>query len=173
MKKLILFFSFILNSFLFSQETPKVDTLDCVCSVSNNLLKGITSFTVLVPNRSSASEVFIKELEKVGVVKQFSLSDPKGVDFEGMGTGARLLFHSNPQPILGENKSSVIRTSLLLSVSVEILKTKHRGDSYIWATNLFSTVNEQEKAVKRAAWQFISDYKEAQPEEKPLFFVYH
>ena len=163
---------------VFSQEavqTPSknpVDILDCACSALNNPLKGISAFTVLLSEKSPEIELFIQELEKIGKVKRISAADPKGIDFEGMGTGARLMLLLTPLSVLGGAKSEITRTSLYLDMSVEVLKTKNQIESYIWATNLFSTKNNKSESVKKAAQQFATYYTEANPSTKPMFYVY-
>lgn len=151
-----------------------VDILDCACSSFNNPLKGLNNFTVLATNTPTESELLIEELEKIGRVKKFSFKDAKGINFEGMGTGARLMLILTPLSVIGETKSEIIRISLTLSTSVEVLKTKNHIDSYIWATNIFSTNDSKNEAIKNAVKQFATYYKEANPNQtQPIFYVYY
>lgn len=159
------------ESSLISPETM-VDFLDCPCSPSNNPLKGIDSFTVLISDQSSDTKLFVKELEKIGRVKKFSLTDPKGINFEGMGTGARLLFLSTPLVDQDASKCSIKRVTLCLSMNVEILNTKNRIESYVWATNQFSAEDKINEAVKSEIRQFAAYYKTANPDSTPIFYVY-
>jgi hypothetical protein len=178
MKNSLFLFALAFSLRVFSQEAvltpPKnpIDILDCACSTSNNPLKGISAFTVLLSEKSPEIELFIEELEKVGKVKRISTADPKGIDFEGMGTGARLTLLLTPLSVLGEANSEITRIALYLSMSVEVLKTKNQIESYIWATNLFSTKNSKGESVKKAAQQFATYYAEANPTSKPMFYVY-
>lgn len=150
-----------------------VDILDCPCSMNDNPLKGINSFTVFIEENSKETDLFLLEINKLGTVKKFVLKDSKGINFEGMGTGARLLLVTSELKIIGEKKSSLSRTSLLLSSSVEVLKSKNRlNDSYIWASNAFSTNEKRVEAIKQISSQFISDYQKSNPHIKPTFFVY-
>jgi hypothetical protein len=146
--------------------------LDCACSTLNNPLKGISGFTVLLSEKSPEIELFIQELEKVGTVKRIPTTDPKGIDFEGMGTGARLTLLLTPLSVLGEAKSEITRISLYLDMSVEVLKTKNQIESYVWASNIFSMKNTKSESVKKAAQQFTTYYTEANPTSKPMFYVY-
>lgn len=152
-------------------ESDALDLLDCACSVYNNPLKAIERFTLIIPHQSPESEIIVQGLEKLGSVKKFSLSDPKGIHFEPMATGARLLFTVTPLEITAMPSSSITRLSLSLSMSVEILKTKQRVDAYVWTTNIFSLKNHQDAASKLIQ-QFINSYKEANPSTAPLFYVY-
>lgn len=167
---------FVLSAFSEELSTPQLkqraDTLDCVCSSSNNPLKKVNNFTVLLPEKSPEAELFVQELEKIGQVKRFSLSDATGINFEGMGTGARLTFLLTPLMVTGEAKSEISRITICLEMSVEVLKTTNRIDSYIWATNLFSTKEKRSESVRRAAQQFTAYYQEANPTSKPVFYVY-
>lgn len=177
--KFILLSAFLCTVQLFSREPLQqlttdstIDVLDCACSTFNNPLKGFESFTVLVNDKSPESELFVQELSKEGHAKKFSLSDPKGIDFEGMGTGVRLMFFLTPLSVIGNASSTITRVSLCLSTSVEVLKTKSRVDSYIWETHLFSTESHISEAVKKAAKQFIAYYKNGNPNSTPVFYIY-
>ncbi len=178
MKNSLFLFALTFSLYAFPQEsvpTPQknpVDILDCPCSTLNNPLKGISSFTVLLSEKSPEMEILVQELEKVGKVKRISTTDPKGIDFEGMGTGARLSLLLTPLSVLGEPKSEITRISLYLDMSVKVLKTKNQIESYIWATNMFSTKNNKSESVKKAAQQFTEYYTEANPTSKPMFYVY-
>lgn len=154
-----------------SSETM-VDLLDSPCTAYNNPLKGIVGFTVLISEKPSDTELFIEELEKIGRVKKFSFSDPKGIDFEGMGTGARLLFLSIPLANSDESKCPIKRVTLCLSMNVEILNTKNRVESYVWATNQFVAEDKISEAIKNEIRQFAAYYKTANPDTTPIFYVY-
>ncbi len=150
-----------------------VDYLDCPCSIFNNPLKGFKNFTVLLTGESEETSFFVHELKKIGKIKEFSLSDPKGINFEGMGTGARLLFSVTDLNVLGEEDSKVMRISLRLSSSVDVLWTKNSlSDSYIWDTNIFATNEQVKEAISQVSKQLSAYLQEANPSEKPLFYVY-
>jgi hypothetical protein len=178
MKILFFLFALAFSLCVFSQEhismlqKKPVDILDCACSSLNNPLKGISAFTVLISEKSPEIELFIQELEKIGKVKRISTADPKGIDFEGMGTGARLTLLLTPLSVLGEPKSEITRISLYLDMFIEILKTKNQIDSRVWTTNRFSTKNNKGESVKKAVQQFATYYAEANPNSKPIFYVY-
>lgn len=152
-----------------------IDYLDCPCSSTfDNPLKGLKQFTVLLPNHpSEVSDLFVRELEKIGNVKKFSFTNPNGINFEGMGTGARLTLITTELNVLGKNDANIIRVSLLLGASVEVLRSKtHLHDTYIWASNQFVTQNQVNKAISEVFKRFSIYYQAANPQEKPFFYVY-
>ena len=90
-----------------------------------------------------------------------------------MGTGARLLFSVTDLNVLGEEDSKVMRISLRLSSSVDVLWTKNSlSDSYIWDTNIFATNEQMKEAISQVSKQLSAYLQEANPSEKPLFYVY-
>jgi len=178
LKKSIALFAVLCNLLAFAYDETTfppeqmVSFLDCSSSPFNNPLVGITHFTVLAPNESSQTQLFIEELEKLGSVKRFYLSDPNGIDFEGMGTGVSLFFLTTSLSLIDETETDLIRTTLSLSTSVEVLKTKSHISSYIWASHVFSVKGQENDAARKVVQQFAAYYKSANPNTKPTFYIY-
>jgi hypothetical protein len=167
---MLVFFSHLLGE---ESIPPQVDMSDI--SIFNNPLEGIKAFTVLLSGQSKENEpetkFFIQELKKMGSVKAFSLSQPP-INYEGMGTGMRLTLITSQLDVLGDSASSIMRVSLFLSTSVEVVKTKHPLNSYIWESNAFAVKGNTMEALKKLLKQFTYYYHEANPNDKPLFYVY-
>lgn len=165
----------VLFSNLVGEESipPQVDMSDV--SIFNNPLEGIKAFTVLLSGQSNENEpetkFFIQELQKLGSVKTFSLSQPP-INYEGMGTGMRLMLITSQLDVLGNSDSSIMRVSLILGASVEVVKTKHSLNSYIWESNAFAVKGNTMDALKTLLKQFTYYYHKANPNDKPLFYVY-
>ena len=84
------------------------------------------------------------------------------------------LFSVTDLNVLGEEDSKVMPDFTSFKSSVDVLWTKNNlSDSYIWDTNIFAT-NEQvkEKAYSKVLKQLSAYLQEANPSEKPLFYVY-
>lgn len=152
---------------------PLVEVSGSGISSFNNPLEGIKNFTVLLPGRSNEPEkkFFIQELEKIGFVKTFSMSKAP-INYEGMGTGMRLMLSMHELDVLDNPDSVIMRISLILDTSVEIIKTKHPCNAHIWETNVFVMKDKLIDGIKKILKPFVYYYKEANPKDKPVFYVY-
>jgi hypothetical protein len=139
----------------------------------NNPLKGIKEFTVFLPGRSDEPETkfVIRELEKIGFVKIFSMSKAP-IDYEGMGTGMCLMLSIHELDVLDKPDSTMKRIFLTLGTDVEVIKTKHPYRAHIWETNVFVMKDNVMDGVKKILKPFVYLYKEANPNEKPIFYIY-
>jgi hypothetical protein len=151
---------------------PLVDFLDGNVSECNNPLKEITAFTVLLVGQSKTPEgqFLIQELEKIGSIKMFPITT--SVDFSGFIPGMNLSLSVTDLIINGQEGAKIKRVSLRLSTSIEIMKTKHQAHCYIWGTNAFAENDNTMDALKKLMNTFVYYYKEANPNLKPIFYVY-
>lgn len=176
MRHLCYFFLLLFCNPLLSEESISIrmDASASDISSFNNPLKGIQEFTVfLFPGRSAESEkpLFLQALEEIGRVKTFLMCKAP-IDYEGMGTGMLLSLNSSELEILGTSNSPIVKISLVLHTNVEIVKTKHPYRAHIWETNVFVTKDNIAEGVQRILKPFVHYYKEANPKEKPIFYVY-
>lgn len=172
------YFNFLLLAFcahLAGEEPfyPLTEVSGSGISSFNNPLEGIKAFTVLLPGWSNEPEknFFIQELEKIGSVKTFSMSKAP-INYEGMGTGMRLLLSIHELDVLDNPDLAIMRISLVLNTSVDIVKTKHPYEAHIWETNVFAMKENIMNGVRKILKPFVHFYKEANPKDKPIFYVY-
>jgi len=150
-----------------------MEVLDRGISTTNNPLEGIKAFTVLLSGLSNEPEkkIFIQELEKLGFVKTFSTSKAP-INYEGMGTGMCLMLGICELDVLDKPDSGTMKISLILKTSVEVVATKHPYRAHIWDTNVFVMKDNMLDGVKKILKPFVYFYKEANPNDKPIFYVY-
>ncbi len=175
MNHLLCLFTLLFCSVVSGEESvypPQVDFLDSPVSIFNNPLQGIKAFTVITPGKSDEINFFVEELKKIGTVKTLDAGIAP-VNFEGMGTGMRLMLSISRLQILGKTDSDITRISLLLETSVEVLKTKQNlSNTYVWESNVFADKEHTMDGVKKLTKQFLYYYQEANPNGKPHFYVY-
>ena len=152
---------------------PLVEVSGTDISHTNNPLEGIKAFTVLLPKGSTdpGKKLFVQELEKIGSVKTFSTTKAP-INYEGMGTGMSLLLHIAELDVLDNLDLAIMHISLTLTTSVEIVQTKHPYRAHTWETNVFTTKDNVMDGVKKIVRPFAYFYKEANPNVKPIFYVY-
>lgn len=153
---------------------------------ANTSLKGFKTFVLFVNlgnvNKSLSDKInqlVQKNLRKYGTVNIMSLStDKKAIDFSGFNSGATLtyairnLYSPDGKPL------EVVRSSLNLSTSATIAKTKETHFFYVWAANCFlpgSIEKDTEKVVLESLNTLFKTFQTCYfsvNSEKPIFNLY-
>jgi hypothetical protein len=151
----------------------RMEVLDSGVSSFNNPLGGIKAFRMFLHDESNdpVTKFCIQELKKIGVVKTFSMAKAP-IDYEGMGTGMCLELRISELDVLDNPDSAITRITLYLESSVEIVQTKLPYNARIWETNVFVRRDSIMDGIEKILKPFIHYYKEANPNEKPVFYVY-
>ena len=137
----------------------------------DNPFKGLNAFTVFVASTLEQEEDVVKELQKIGTVKRFPLSNQKGIDCSGF-TGTVLSFNITPIQILGEEKNNLIKVSILLRTTIEIVKTKNNLMAPIWLEETVSLKENIPQAICETMEKLSKRIKDANLQEKPIFYTY-
>ena len=94
------------------------------------------------------------------------------INYEGMGTGMSLMLSVSELDVLDNTDPTIMEISLTLDTSVEIVKTKHPCNAHIWEKNIFVMKDNVKNGVRKILRPFIYFYQEANPKDKPIFYVY-
>lgn len=108
---------------------------------------------------------------RIGIVKTFSMSKAP-INYEGMETGMSLMLDIFELDVLDKPDSGITKISLILKTSVEVVTTKHPYRAHIWGTNVFVMKDNMMDGVKKILKPFAYFYKEANPNDRPIFYVY-
>jgi hypothetical protein len=157
---------------LITFETEQIASPNNVDSIADNPFKGLNAFTVFIASSPNPNKVFIKEIEKIGAIKLYSLTKNKGIDFSGF-TGAVLSFVISPLDVIEDKDTNFVKVSLSLRTTIEVLKTKNNLMTNIWTKEVFCREENIPQAIREIVKTFNAEYKAANLKEKAFFNVYY
>jgi len=185
-KALFILFCLMSPVFVLSEEVnsdsqePLRDEQDVPSFILGNPLKGLFKFVITtnypIKNKES-QQTIIKELEKYGTIKKIELSE--NLNLEEVFEGDFLSFDIKDLLFIDKDLVREDRASLNLKTSVVIEKTKQHSFSYIWSSNCFLEGDPKQniekkvsKAFNELLRRFMQDYTLANPDQKPVFYIY-
>jgi hypothetical protein len=89
-----------------------------------------------------------------------------------METGMCLMLSIRELDVLDNPDSAIMKLSLHRNASIEVVKTKHPCKVHIWEANVFVMKNNVMDGIKKILRPFLYFYQEANPNEKPFFYIY-
>lgn len=146
---------------------------------NGNPLEGLSAFAVISSCSSQSAEVnrriteiIAQELGTLGIVI-------KNKSEEGFGTGNILHIQIGRVSKWDGKELPISRATLNIESPVIISKTHVKSVPRIWSINDFidaplnnKSEDEACKAIQRLLREFIKNYRFANPNQKPLFYIY-